>query len=449
MGVNDATTQTDEAVERPAGHRSKAIIAVCGLAVLVLLGLLVAINQKNQELTQKEITQTETGAVETSQEGQAALNETRHGGSLVHLIKDRVPTGLIEDVETTDPELFSGEGDSAQDQYDFADSLQQSMSFEDQLKQQELQLKQERYQWEMSALRDDIGMNVSGAAMPRFEGNASAVQSGRSIPLNGGGGSSTQDRINALKKRIAAVKERQQDLLQGNQVSATQPVFAPSGLSVTPQESIISGSSKVRVDVSKGRSEILPGTLIDAVLNQRVSTDHPSDCIGLVRHNVYDLEYENVLIPQGSKVICSVKRVSGANQPIQSRVAIGVKRIVRPDGVSIIFTDLKALNHDGTGGVAGDVNLHLFAQTMGTFAYALIGHAPSIAYNGDTDDTGDNATASVLEGLKNQTQPLANKYLSIVPTIDLKRGTPFKIVLDVPVPVKPYKALAEYQFGNL
>ena len=439
-GNVDAINQTDTSNERPAGHRSKLIISLSIIGIMLLGAVAWAVNKKNEDIKSKE-------AAETAEqvEGGDAGSSAPIKNTLMELVRLRG-----KNPETQDELMVPVSEPIKPDPIDVYQSYTKTPVDKDtQAEQFELQIKQEQRQWQLSALRDDIGTNTIDSFASVNSQNAERI-----TPSVQGGvvSSDTTSRVNVLQKRLKQVKAQAQGRSVTNQQSIPSEFSAGNfnlNDSPVPEKETLSGTGFDDAGQDPLGMLVPPSTVIDAVLNQRINTDNPAHCVGIVRHNVYNLERTHILIPQGSKVVCVVKQYKGANKAINTRVAMGAKQIVRPDGEIIQLDNLEILELDGTGGVSGETDLHLFAQVMGTFAYALIGEAPALASDASTESVSGQATADVLNELSGQFRPMANKYLNLVPTTELERGTPFKIVLARSLKIKPYKALSSFTFGGL
>jgi type IV secretory pathway VirB10-like protein len=450
VSANDATTQTDESTEKPAGHRSKLIIFLSILFILVLIAMAWSVNNKVAELDAAELTQAEGGdSSDITDEEKEAKESVQSNGLVNYFYNMRGGKGLPT-VDETNPELLNG-GNKLSATERYTKNLSDSEKFDIDAYLAEIKAKKEADSDDMAslALQDDVGSNVTDAGIS-IDPPTSTRQSNS---VNGSVSSSTSQRRSAIRQRLEDAKARLSDVRNGAGQGASpvgaNTIYTDSPTTTAEVNSELTGRGFDDEGEDPDGMLIPPTTVIDAMLNQRVNTDLPSNCIGLTRHNVYNSERTHILIPHGSKVGCVIRQYKGANQPIQNRVAMGVSYIVRPDNVLIKLDNLDGLNFDGTGGIQGDVDRHIFAQTMGTIAYAVIGAGPELAFDGNTEDTGDLAQAELLSNVSGQFQPLASKYLSIVPTVTLERGTPFKIVLDTSLKVKPYSEIKHVNFGRL
>lgn len=187
-------------------------------------------------------------------------------------------------------------------------------------------------------------------------------------------------------------------------------------------------------------------TIIKAILTQKLVSDYPGPFRGYVTHDVYDTKREYVLIPKGSIIHGEVLRISNVNEPISARVGYIIKSITRPDDKVIDMSSDAAVDHEGVSGIEDKVNKHLFAQFMGVIAYALIGSEATGTQTGGLDggfDYGDEVKRDTLD----QFQPLAAKYLRLVPTITIRSGQTFNIFIEKPKKITPFRSIFDDFIG--
>ncbi len=193
--------------------------------------------------------------------------------------------------------------------------------------------------------------------------------------------------------------------------------------------------------MANDRGAILgPTTIIKAVLGQEVVSDYPGPFKGLITHDVYDTTREYVLIPKGSVVHGKVLVIGNVNEIINARVGYTINSVIRPDGTVIDMSKDAAVDHKGVSGIKDKVDRHFWAQFSGVIAYALIGAEATGTSSGGLDgsyDYGDEARRNTLD----QFQPIAAKYLNVVPTITIRSGMPFNIFVEFPKKIEPYESI--------
>ena len=191
-----------------------------------------------------------------------------------------------------------------------------------------------------------------------------------------------------------------------------------------------------------GESTIVTSTTLSAVLQQDVISDFPNNWIAVLQRPVYDINQENILLPTGTRIMGRTMRGSEVNEVIQNRLGMPAFKIIRPDGKVINLENAQGLDSSGLAGVSDEVDRHWLAQLFGVAAYALVGVAPSQSNFGSTPMSASSQSIAEMQGqARNVGRNFANKYLSIVPTVKIRAGTPLKIILQDDVYVTPWQQL--------
>jgi type IV secretion system protein VirB10 len=191
---------------------------------------------------------------------------------------------------------------------------------------------------------------------------------------------------------------------------------------------------------------ILEGTLIDAVLTNRLDGSLPSPVNCLVTSPVYDFSGEHVVIPAGARLL-------GETRPVQSfgetRLAVAFHRLVLPDGSTDTLDQLPALNQAGDTGLRDQVNAHYWSTFGAAAAVGLIsGLADAVGTVGVAGGSSDRTvvvagnTASVTSQASAQ---VLDRFLNRLPTITIREGHRVEVYVthDLHLPAFPSMALPQ------
>lgn len=175
---------------------------------------------------------------------------------------------------------------------------------------------------------------------------------------------------------------------------------------------------------------LLEGTVIDAVLTNRLdgSTAAPVNC--LVTNPVYSHSGQHVLIPAGARVL-------GETRPVQAfgetRLAVSFHRLLLPDGSTVPLDQFKGLDQIGDSGLRDRVNHHYWstfgaagavglvsglAQLLGTAGLSLGDGDRTVVIAGSAADATAQASAQVM-----------NRFLNRLPTITIREGHRVKVYI--------------------
>ncbi len=233
---------------------------------------------------------------------------------------------------------------------------------------------------------------------------------------------SEQERV---EKQIAAINEMQTSKTLNRSMSLGG--FSRQDKSVP--DMLVKGNLVSAEEPRPGQKLIPTGTVISAVLDQELMSDYTGAYRCLVSCDVYDVSGRYILIPKGSKAVGQCLRINNVNEPIQARMGLTVKWVVLPDGKRISFEKRGGmLDQAGIPAIKDQVNYHLIAQFLGVAAYALLSSETSRQGSGMNNDS--TFKGDVGQSLREQFSPMAAKYLTLVPTITLRSGTPVKIFIE-------------------
>ncbi|GAB7081888.1 TrbI/VirB10 family protein [Megalodesulfovibrio paquesii] len=184
--------------------------------------------------------------------------------------------------------------------------------------------------------------------------------------------------------------------------------------------------------------ELKTGGVIPALLLTGINSELPGVLIAQVGQNVFDTASgRHLLIPQGAKLygVYDSRVVYG-----QSRVLVAWNRIIFPDGSALTLGSKEgAMPGADTAGYAGftdQVETH-FWRTFGTAALmSLVSGASSYALEqfgagGDSDNPSmqDQLGTALASQLGQTTAKLLEKNLSVKPTLQIRPGYRFNIVV--------------------
>lgn len=190
---------------------------------------------------------------------------------------------------------------------------------------------------------------------------------------------------------------------------------------------------------------LLEGTVIDAVLTNRLdgSVAAPVNC--LVTNPVYSHSRQHVLIPAGTRVL-------GETQPVQSfgetRLAVAFHRLVMPDGATYSIYDFLGVNQLGDAGLRDQVNQHYWSTFGAAGAVGLIsGLAQYLGAAGLGRGDGDR-TLIIAGGAGDATSQASmqvmNRFLNRMPTITIREGHRVKVYLTTDLELPAFERSAPH-----
>jgi type IV secretion system protein VirB10 len=194
--------------------------------------------------------------------------------------------------------------------------------------------------------------------------------------------------------------------------------------------------------------QIMAGTVIPGVMITGINSELPGQIIGQVRENVYDTVTGNyLLIPQGTKIIGRYDSVIAYGQ---ERVLIVWNRLIMPDGSSLIIDRMPGTDLGGYSGLKDKVNNHYLKLTAGVILSTLLSLGASVSagtpgYNDDDNgyDITNRFAENAGESINKAGQKIIGKMLNIQPTLEIRPGFTFNVMVNRDIVVRPYKGIKE------
>jgi type IV secretion system protein TrbI len=188
---------------------------------------------------------------------------------------------------------------------------------------------------------------------------------------------------------------------------------------------------------------ILEGTIIDAVLTNRLdgSVAAPLNC--LVTNPVYSHSGQQIVIPAGARLLGDTKPVQTVGE---TRLAVAFHRLLMPDGSTHSLDQFLGANQIGDAGLRDQVNQHYWSTFGAAAAVGLIsGLAQFVGTAGL--GVGDGSRTVVIAGgaadaTSQATGQAMNRFLNRLPTITIREGHRVKVYLtsDLELPAYPANA---------
>jgi type IV secretion system protein TrbI len=229
--------------------------------------------------------------------------------------------------------------------------------------------------------------------------------------------------------------------------NAGQGLPSPLAVRPNPQEALGSAQSQVAPlsEATKaGVHRLIEGTVIDAVLTNRLDGGAAGPVNCLVTNPIYSPRGREVVIPAGSRLL-------GWTRPVQAlgetRLAVGFHRLVFPDGRSQLLEQLPALNPVGDVGLKDRANHHYWSMFGAAGAVGVItGLAQWIGTAGLSSGDGDRTVViagSAGDATAQASQQALSRFLNRLPTVTIREGHRLKVYLtrDLEVPIEGRRAL--------
>jgi len=309
------------------------------------------------------------------------------------------------------------------------------------------------------------------AAKARTGVSIAAARSAASAPASSG--SSARSGRDDTRARLAAVQQQIDSALRDDPTAAYQARLAQirgqdpaadSGNSagLAPASRPLAGSRNSLAPFAAGSQgdrwkldaspeaprtpyELRTGFVVPATLISGSNSDLPGQIMGQVSQHVYDTPTgKHLLIPQGARLVGSYASdvVFG-----QARVLVAWQRIVFPDGKAMDIGAMPGADSAGNSGFHDLTNQH-YLRLFGS-AFLMSGVTAGIAYsqrdNGSYGNQAPTAGSAMSEALGQQlgqvTAQLIARNMSIAPTLEIRPGYRFNVVVTKDLTfARPYRS---------
>ena len=220
-------------------------------------------------------------------------------------------------------------------------------------------------------------------------------------------------------------------------VSPAQPVVSGPRLDSVIEPPAQPTSDPPAAPVPSDRFRLLEGTLIEAVLLNRLDGTYSGPVAALVTGPVYSSDRRHVIIPAGARVVGSVS-------PVQSwgdaRLAVSFHRLVMPTGETYSLDQFKGLNQIGETGLRDVVNRHYWQVFGASLAVgALSGLAQFQTRSGFDATFADTARQGAGSSFATSAARILDRYLNVLPTVTIREGYRLKVYLTSDLDLPAYR----------
>lgn len=185
--------------------------------------------------------------------------------------------------------------------------------------------------------------------------------------------------------------------------------------------------------------QVFAGTIIPGLMLTGADSDLPGTIIGQVAENVYDTTTgQYLLIPQGTRII---GRYDSQTTFGQTRVLVIWSRLIFPNGKSILIGNMPGADREGYSGFKDKVRSHygraLWSAIIGGVATG--GVASATSSGSDDDSWGADAGREAARNISQAVNSITQKNLNIQPTLRIRPGYQFNIIVDKDLVLEPYE----------
>jgi type IV secretion system protein VirB10 len=238
----------------------------------------------------------------------------------------------------------------------------------------------------------------------------------------------------ARQRQLIAGANGEEDINRAEQKRAFLTDRAPQGV----------GANTLATGLEDPASpyEVKAGTVIPAIMIGGVNSDLPGQIMGQVSENVYDSATGRyILIPQGARLVGIYDNGVTTGQ---QRVLVAWTRIIFPDASSLDLGKMPGTDQSGFAGFADRVNNHFLKAFGNALLLSVFSAGVQISQGGGNNSgNGLNAQQSIAAGLGQQLgqlgQELAKRNARIQPTLEIRPGYRFTVMVTRDVVIRPWR----------
>ena len=253
-----------------------------------------------------------------------------------------------------------------------------------------------------------------------------------------------QDALNSDTVAIDFSREGTATLPVAVQAARTEGVEKASAEEIGGKQTQKDGAAKVEpmsaypFDQFQGQLYLVfEGTVLEGVVTNHLDGGLAGPILVMLTTDYYSHDHQQLLMPQGTRLIGSVQSVGNAQQ---RKMFVTFHRAVCPDGFSLDFDKYLGLDQIGTTGLATKVD-HGYLMAFG--AAAAIGGLGGLAQIGNNGSVFTPST-QIRNGISEQTaaegEQVLNHFLNRLPIITLKEGSRARIYIGRDILIPSYAA---------
>lgn len=284
-------------------------------------------------------------------------------------------------------------------------------------------IRQQKRQMYEAALNSPTAVNVG-----KIGNDATSMASNQSTPT--GENSNVSETVNARLAALAGQaasatdpnnQKRKQDFVNADNTGKFGYLIAGRAAAISPYE-------------------VKAGTVIPGVMITGISSDLPGMIVGQVSQNIYDSATgKYLLIPQGTKIVGSYDSMVSYGQ---SRALVAWNKLTFPDASSIFIGTMSGADQAGYAGFKDKVNNHYVKIFGSAIMISLFSAGIQLSQphstNGLQPTAREEIAAEMGRELGQVGMEIVRKNMNIQPTIEIRPGYRFNIMVNKDMILKPY-----------
>jgi type IV secretion system protein VirB10 len=257
-----------------------------------------------------------------------------------------------------------------------------------------------------------------------------AIDFAKSAP--GSGKANDNTAVEAASAEAPAGREEGEDVAQAPLGVATRPTARPVSDSQTRKDPM----APYDFDGYQGRLyRVFEGSVLEGVVTNHIDGGFNGPMIVMLTTDYYSHDHQQLLLPQGTRLIGNVQSVSGAGQ---RKLFVVFNRAVCPDGFSLELNKYTGLDPLGTTGLATNVNNHYLSSFVAAAAVGGIGGLAQVGNSGSVLDSSTQIRNGISAQTAQESEQILNKFLNRLPVITVKEGSRARVYINQDILIPSY-----------
>lgn len=258
-----------------------------------------------------------------------------------------------------------------------------------------------------------------------------AIDFAKSAPVTGNANNSTVA-VEAASADAPAGRAEGEDVAQGHSDVAPRPTARPVSDSQTRKDPM----APYDFDGYQGRLyRVFEGTVLEGVVTNHIDGGLNGPMIVMLTTDYYSHDHQQLLLPQGTRLIGNVQSVSGAGQ---RKLFVAFNRAVCPDGFSLELNKYTGLDPLGTTGLATNVNNHYLSSFAAAAAVGGVGGLAQVGNSGSVLDSSTQIRNGISAQTAQESEQILNKFLNRLPVITVKEGSRARVYINQDILIPSY-----------
>ena len=180
---------------------------------------------------------------------------------------------------------------------------------------------------------------------------------------------------------------------------------------------------------------VFEGTVFEGVVTNHVDGGFAGPIIVMLTTDYYSHDHQQLLLPQGTRLIGNVQSV-GSQQ--QRKLLVVFNRAVCPDGFSLDLNKYIGLDPIGTTGLATNVNNHILSSFAAAAAIGGLGGLAQIGNNGSVLTADTQIRNGISEQSAMEAEQILDHFLNRLPVITVKEGSRARVYINQDILIPSY-----------